>query len=251
MIKKLFYVYCSFILLLHHEAAVASVWSSLHPSLVVGSGYTRMGESQNVWLANTPEPGLENNYSSGGKQNNTVLFGLALEKALANLNGFDTAVGIEFDYLRTHSISEVVHPMINVAPDFDTLNYSYKMSSYLLQATAKLSKVNIFHNIGGYFQVGMGGARNNLSDYTEESPIGSSAAPMLSPFGDDESTIQFAYSIGAGILCQPGKSVQLSIGYRYINSGMGGLKKSPLQQTNDTLEFSPISHHFIILGLTV
>ena len=96
----------------------------------------------------------------------------------------------------------------------------------------------------------MGGARNNLSDYTEESPIGSSAAPMLLPFGD-ESTVQFAYSIGAGILFQVNNSTQLSIGYRYFNSGSGSLKKSPIQQTNDTLEFSPLSHHFIIFSLAV
>ena len=128
MIKKIIFLYCSFISLFHYEAAVASVWQDLHPSLIVGSGNTGTSESENVWLANRPQPGLENNYSSDGKESNTLLLGLALEKDLAiNLpHGLESAVGVEIDYLRNHSLTGVVHPMINVASDFDTLHYSYK-----------------------------------------------------------------------------------------------------------------------------
>lgn len=251
MIRKILLSFSSFIILLNIEAATASAWSNIHPSLIVGSGYTTVGGAQNVWLANTPEPGLENTYSSGGKQRGTFLLGLVLEKTfITNKNNFETAVGFEVDFLRNPSMTGVVHPMVNVDPDFDTLDYSYSMNSYLLLATGKLSMLNILSNMGGYIQIGVGGAFNQLLNYTEISPVVSSAAPMLAPFGNGSNT-KFAYAIGAGVLCQISKSTRVLIGYRYINSGLGGFNTSPIQQTNNTLNFSPLGHHFLTLSLTV
>ncbi|MDR3491539.1 MAG: hypothetical protein P4M12_05765 [Gammaproteobacteria bacterium] len=211
-----------------------------------------MGGAQSVWLADTPEPGLENTYSTGGKQQGTFLLGLALEKTFTTpVNNFETAMGVEVDYLKNASMTGgIVQPMVNVDPNFDTLNYAYSMKSYLLLATARASKLNILPKLGAYLQGGVGAALNKLTHYTETSPDGSSSAPMLAPFGDG-SNKKFAYSIGAGVVCQVGKSSQVLIGYRYINSGMGGFKTSPVQQTNNTLHFSPITHHFLTLTLSV
>lgn len=226
----------------------SSTWYGLQPSLFAGYGYTRVGDAQNLWLNTTPDPGLENTYTSGGQQRGTFLLGFALDKTISNLKGIESALGLELDYLRNPNISGVVEPMVNVAPDFDTLNYSYDMTSYLVQATAKLTKTNIINNLGVYLQAGLGGTLNRFSDYTETSPTGSSAAPMLSPFGN-ESTLQLAFSLGAGFSYQVGNSARYSVGYRYINTGMGGLDTSPVQQTSHTLNFSPLNHHFIIFSL--
>lgn len=251
MIREILLSFSSFIMVLSSEVATASIWSNIHPSLVAGSGYTTVGGAQNVWLAVTPEPGLENTYSSGGKQRGTFLLGLALENACAtNLKNLESAIGVEIDYLRNHSLTGVVQPMVNVAPDFDTLNYSYSTNSYLLLATGKLSKLNILSNLGGYLQLGVGGAYNKLADYTEISPTGSSAAPMLAPFANGYTT-KFAYSIGAGILWQFCGSTRVAIGYRYINSGLGSFNTSPIQQTKNTLDFASLGHHFFTLSFTV
>jgi opacity protein-like surface antigen len=139
--------------------------------------------------------------------------------------------------------------MVNVDPDFDTLNYSYNVNSYALQATAKLSKLNLIHHFGFYLQAGAGGARNYFTNYTESSPTGSSAAPMLAPFSDD-STARFAYTLGGGILYQPGETMRVSLGYRYMNMGSGQFRKSPVQQTDNTLTYPLISYQFLILTVS-
>jgi|GEM_PF-4431549 len=230
---------------------MASLWSNVHPSLVLGTGYTTVGSAQQVWLANTPEPGLENTYASSGKQYNSILFGFALEKAFTNHHeNIEPAAGLEADYLRNSNMSGVVHPMVNVDPDFDRLNYSFRMNSYLLFATGKLSMLNIISKLGGYLQAGVGGAFNKLSNYNETSPTGSSAAPSLAPFRD-RSNKKFAYFLGAGIVCQMSKATQILIGYRYINSGQSGFNTSPIQQTKDTLNFSTLSNHFLTISLVV
>lgn len=248
--RKIRFLIISYLILLHGQMAIASVWSDIHLSVILGHGYTTVGASRQIWLANTPDPGLENDYSSGGLHQNTALLGFALEKSfLTNLNHIESAIGVEADYMKNPTLRGVVRPMVNVAPDFDTLNYSYSMNAYLLLATAKLSILNILPKLGAYLQAGVGGAVNTLSDYAETSPIGSSAAPMLAPFGSASDT-SFAYSIGAGVLCQVGKSMRVLLGYRYINSGQGEFNTSPVQQTNSTLHFSPLGHHFLILTVT-
>lgn len=238
------------LLLLPHAALSLPAYVDLHPSFIVGSGYTRIGTAQNLWLANSPEPGLENTYTSGGQQRGTFLLGFALEQTITNQNNIEGVAGLEIDFVKNPSINGIVQPMVNVAPDFDTLNYSYDMTSYLLEATAKLSKLNILPGLGAYLQAGAGGTLNRLSDYTEVSPAGSSAAPMLEPFGN-ETTIRFAYSLGAGVFYQVGDSSRFAIGYRYINAGSASLDKSPVQQSNQSLNISPLSYHFVIFSLTV
>lgn len=231
------------------EVGLAAILCNIHPSAIVGSGHTRVGNAQNVWLANTPEPGLENNFTSSNNQD-AFFLGLALEKTFTtNLQNLQSAFGIEVDYLKSGTFTGIVHPMVNVAPDFDTLNYSYKMNSYLFFANAKLSKLNLFSNLGAYIQGGIGGAVNKLYDYTETSPAGSSAAPMLAPFGDRD-TSSFAYFIGAGVVWDMPNCLQFLIGYRYINSGHASFKRTPVQQTNNTLGFS-FSNHFLVLSLLV
>lgn len=249
--KTLFLFYCLIGVLFANEVVAATAWSNIHSVIVIGNGYTTVSGTQNIWLATTPEPGLENTYINDAKQHDTLLFGLALEKTFtASLKNIESTIGIEMDYLRNRSMTGVVHPMVNVDPDFDTLNYAYRMKSYLLLATAKLSILNIFPYLGAYFQVGAGGAINKLSDYTETSPAGSSAAPMLEPFGNASHT-RFAYSLGAGILCQVSKSAQILIGYRYVNSGLAGFKTSPIQQTDTKITLSPLTHHLFTVSLIV
>lgn len=243
-------LFLSTIILLTHGAASASTWENLHVSFLAGSGYSHVRASQNIWLANTPEPGLENTYTGDSKQNGTFILGLAVEKSFTNLKVLESAVGLEADYLRNPSVTGVVLPMVNVATDFDRLNYAYNMTSYLLQATVKLSKPNLYGRMGGTIQAGAGCAFNQLSDYTESSPAGSSAAPMLDPFGNHANS-HIAYSLGAGITYLVGESARFAIGYRYINTGEASLRTSPIQQTSNHLSYSPLNHHLLIISLTV
>lgn len=222
----------------------------MHPYLIGGGGTTHINDRQNVWLAYTPAPGLENNFTVDARQHNTYFTGAGVEKLFPQkVLGSDGSLGLEFNYLSSSSFRGVVHPMVNVAPDFDVLNYAYDMNSYSLYLTGKLSKQILFPNFGLYVQGGIGGALNSLRNYTEVPPTTSSAAPMLAPFNDG-STGNFTYLIGAGVAYQL-QNAQFSLGYRYVFSGSAGFDPAPIQQTGNTLNFSPFAHQFIVLSLMI
>jgi hypothetical protein len=66
MPRKILYFYLLLMALSNHEAYAESAWLGTHPSIIVGAGETNIGGAQNLWLANTPEPGLQNNYTING-----------------------------------------------------------------------------------------------------------------------------------------------------------------------------------------
>lgn len=248
MTKKIF-LFFILACLYQNTVFAYSMWKT---SILLGYGSLNAKQNQTVHLNDTPAPGLDNGYVGKSKNDGAMLVGLSIEKQfeLANKNSVGSA-GFEFDYLGNKVLSGTVQPMINVSSDFDVLNYVYTVNSYLLQATAKYAKQNIISNVGAYFQAGVGAAINNLSDYNENPPDDSSAAPMLSPFGD-RNTLSPAFSAGMGLTCKLGQNdTHLSFGYRYINAGRGRLNKSPAQQTTSSITLSPITYQFFVLSLTM
>ena len=140
--------------------------------------------------------------------------------------------------------------MVNIAPNFDVLKYTYNIDSLALQATTKLIRENIFHAWNGYIQAGLGAAVNRLSNYHENSPGSSSAAPMLSPFGD-KNIVNPAASLGIGLIYNLKNSgAEIAFGYRYFYTGKGELGSSPAQQTHELFSLSPISYHVLMLSVS-
>jgi opacity protein-like surface antigen len=238
-------------LTLQCNAASSKTQLGWRPSILVGYGITHADQTQTVNLADTPAPGLDNRYVGDSTLYGAVLLGFAFDKtfetAAKNMLG---AAGLEVDYLRNNAVNGTVLPMINVSPDFDQLKYVYDIHSFLIQATAKLIKQDILCNVDGYVQAGLGAAINRLSDYREYSPGESTAAPMLSPFGDKDN-ISPALSAGIGFTYHLRQQTSVSLGYRYFYAGRGRLMKSPIQQTNASITLSPISYQFLLLSLTM
>lgn len=225
--------------------------SNWTPLFIIGDGITRADQNQTLRLNNTPAPGLTNRYVGSSTLYGSALFALAFEKELtASFSGFMINLGFEIDYMRNHSISGTVQPMVNVAPDFDRLRYVYDIQTILLQAYGKLIKKNLIGCLDGYLQAGLGTAANELYDYREYSPANSSAAPMLAPF-QNKNTLNPALSVGIGVSYAVSNCSRVSFGYRYFYSGEGKFGKSAVQQTNASFKLSSISFHFLIMGLSL
>lgn len=239
-----------FLILIVSNSALAMKASYWTPTILYGVGTTHAAQTQTLRLANTPDPGLENRYVGESMLNGATILGFALEREVKSIwHGTTSRLGVEFDYLRNNSVKGTVEPMVNVAPDFDQLNYVYNIQTYFLQATGKLIK-RLHSKLDGYLQLGIGAAGNRLSAYQEYPSIGSSAAPMLSPF-QNNTTYNPAFSLGFGAIFQITQFIGLSLNYRYIYAGKGQFGKSNVEQTNAAISLSPISYQFLILGLSL
>ncbi len=123
---------------------------------------------------------------------------------------------MEADYIHYGKSKGIVRPLINLFPDFNTLDYSYKAKAYTLMTNLGLrwwSTHRAF--IEGYSSFGV--ARNTLSGYEETPSAGSTAAPMQDGFQKRSSTSP-AFSVGIAFGYQVTARVAFEIGYRYINT---------------------------------
>ena len=73
---------------------------------------------------------------------------------------------------------------------------------------------------------------------------------MTNPFGNKANT-QFAFSIGAGFTHKVATRSEVSIGYRYINTGSAQLDTSPSQGTSERLSFKDLGHHLLTFSVKV
>lgn len=224
---------------------------SWHPYAVMGLGVLQTSQTQNLTLQTSPSPGLVNQYQSNSTAKYTKLVGLGAQKTAMMLKA-DTSllVGMEALFLNNQEASGLVRPMINVGPNFDVLNFSYNLNSFLFLAKTTLSKAALIKEWGGYLDLGVGGSLNHLSSYSEVAPVGSTAIPMASPFAD-RSQAQFAFSIGAGLTHLVASRSEISLGYRYIYTGTGRFGSSPSQSGSQRLSFNNLGHHFLTLAARI
>lgn len=244
-----------------NATAMTSRVSPWHKIFFLGYGLTQTSHNQTLVLFNTPAPGLSNQYINDSDAESAVMLGFGLSKTVTTLdNGTDISVGGEALYIRNDSARGTVHPMIkagtnspppspivNVAPNFDTLRFSYDIESYVFLASATAHKKKVAKTWGGYISGGIGGAINRLSDYMESIPPGSTAAPMLFPFRN-KTKGRFAFSVGAGLTHEVGSHSLVAFGYRYVNTNSGQLGTTP-QQTGQTLGSKVLGHHLLTLSV--
>lgn len=227
--------------------AMSSDW---HPYSVMGLGFSYTNQTQRLTLQASPAPGLVNQYESAKTSASTKLVGFGVSKIMASANAeSDFSVGMEALYMRNDEVPGMIRPLINVG-FFDTLNFSYDMSSLLLLAKATMNTAHIIKEWGGYLDFGAGASINRLSSYLETTPSGSTAIPMSNPFGNKTNT-QFAFSVGAGFTHKVATRSEVSIGYRYINTGKGLLDTSSSQGTSERLSFKDFGRHLLTFAVRV
>jgi opacity protein-like surface antigen len=145
------------------------------------------------------------------------------------------------------------HPFVNAGPQFDTLDYQFKVNSYALMLESRLAVTR--YALQPFVLAGIGGSWNQLFSYQEKpSNPSSSAAPIPQGFGD-HGQASFAYQVGVGLqynflqgdVGQP--TWQVSLDYRYMNFGSGSLGSIPNETTNETLSLSNIDTQALVLTL--
>lgn len=246
MKRKSLSLVCGIAVMTFSSYIQANVW---HNFVSLGLGLTQTGHSQDLTLIPTPFPGRTDRFVNTSKSHLTTQLGGGSEHLFKSFSSqTELWIGGEGVYLRSDGAPGQVLPSINVG-NFDRLNFSYDIESYLLLVKGKIKQRALFNkDWGGYIDAGLGLGFNRLSNYLETIPTGSTTLPMQSPFGS-KTRSGLAYSIGFGFSRNIGSRSEISFGYRYLNSGKGSLNTTPIQTTNNRLQSRALGHH--VLTMTV
>lgn len=208
------------------------------------SGGVGTSQPAHIDTINIPS-GNQNTYSSNRGSDSVWMLGLSGGYTFPIAHKFNLALGFEADYLNFGKITGTLHPLTNISPSFDTLNYSYKAKSYTLMADLKLQWLytdKLFLNVFG----ALGPAWNEVSNYSETVPSGSSAFPSPFPFENKTST-HFAFSIGAGVGYRIIQGATVELGYSYFNLGKGELASTATSLNAPTT--GPLETHMLYVSL--
>jgi opacity protein-like surface antigen len=103
-------------------------------------------------------------------------------------------------------------------PVFDNSNYKLQVGSGRLMLDSEWDFYPLWQTIMPFVEVGVGAARNTLSFKNSPVPVvGVSGGYYALP---DNSQIQFAYQLGAGLKYEVSEQVILAARYLYANAGM-------------------------------
>jgi opacity protein-like surface antigen len=204
-----------------------------------GASRAHLGESQTLWLNSS----VANLYTTSNDTSKSSYYGLGIAYQWDALFNAPAAFRLGLTgYGLQNRISGVNTPFIN-AGLFDTLNYSIHESSQAVMLEPTL--IYTACALQPYIGLGLGGAKNRLSHYSESptDPNGS-AVPMIVPF-QDKSDKNFAYALFLGaqytVLTTPNKdSLAIALEYRYMNWGDMELGTSQVQTSHQTLEFDAL-----------
>ncbi|MDF1795038.1 MAG: outer membrane beta-barrel protein [Coxiellaceae bacterium] len=238
---------CSFFLGMAAFSAVV-FGQGWYGGAAAGLGITTNGIAQNVTLFDSPAPGLTNNYASYRATQLAGFVGIDAGYQLALSSAYELALGLQADYLNYDQLTGRVHPLVNVSPNFATLNYQLNAESFMLlvQMRALWHWKPLWQP---YFSVALGSAWNRLSGYTETIPQGSTALPSASLFGNNTSS-DFAYGFGLGVQHLISKNASITMDYRFYSAGDAALLPSAVQGTGNQINSGTLSAHLIVLGLS-
>ncbi len=214
-----------------------------------GVGFSAFKQNTTVRLMNAPAPGLTNGYFNRTKKQLTLPSYVGAGVTLTKNMWVKTRIGVEISHLDYQFARGQVHPMINVGPNFDRLNYEYDATSTMGLAKVSFSKP-IAQRMEGFVGLLGGVALNKLSDYTETVPPGSTARPMLAPFRNRVTTAR-AFGGHLGVNIRLDDHVTLSLAYRYVNAGKARLNTSTVQTTNSRYKTKSLTSHLLTVGVIV
>lgn len=220
------------------------VSGSMIYQLSIGTGLSKLDETRDVALATN----IINRYSPDKKDKLIVFFGLGFGYQLTAKRPLDMSLGLSVYRIIWGKYGGLVHPAFNLNPSFDTLTYTYHISSYLLW----IEQYWIFGpgHWRPYIYLAIGGSWNHTFEYNEvpTNPSGS-ASPMADPYAaHTHFDFSYAFGIGVNYLLSNNKT-QLRLGYRYINLGVGHLGNTPVQTTRQQLSTGSLYAHIIVFSV--
>lgn len=218
---------------------------------VLGGGtYSNFGsENTTVQLNNS----VTNEYDANNNSNWNLLGGIGIGYTFPLSPLFQLSTYLSGYVVGMGMVEGVEHPFVNDNPNYDTLDYQFKVNSYALMLESRLAVTR--YPLQPFVLAGIGGSWNELFNY-EESPTNpnGTAAPVPEGFSD-HGEASFAYQVGVGLQYNflqgdTGQCTwQVSLDYRYMNFGEGSLGTNPAQTTNETLKLSNIDTQAIVLTL--
>jgi len=216
----------------------------MYYQLSLGTGVAKVGKTSNLPLTNV----ITNRYVADRKERLVIFFGLGLGYQFVSIDPVEMSVGMSVYRNIWGHYGGLVRPAFNLNPNFDTLDYTYHVSSTL----AWVEQYWLFGrgHWKPYFFWALGGSWNCTYDYEEipTDPNGS-ASPMTIPFGS-HTLFSFSYGLGVGLnYVLSNNKTQMRIGYRYIYLGKGQLGLTSLQTTTQRLSTGRLDAHIIVFSL--
>ncbi len=226
------------------STAFADHW---YGSFDIGGGVSSIGEDNTLTLFTSSSPIETNRYSVDRKYQATALIGAGGGYRFDVMPQLELALGASASYVTYDTVNGTVHPLVNIAPNFDVMSFSYDAESYLL-----LFEPTLIYSIECpwrlFLKPSVGVSWNKLYNYSETRVPGSTTVPGPVSFRSKTQT-SFAYapSIGVEYAINPHSSVQ--IGYQYLNAGDASLGKLPNQETNQHINAGTLSAHLVVVNL--
>jgi hypothetical protein len=231
MLKRIFAYTTAIFLSFTSCNAFSGDW---YGGLIAGGGVSRVGQDNTLTLFTSTSPIKTDSFIVDPVYKSAGLFGITAGYRFCEnycvQPSMRPAIGISALYLTDAKVKGVLHPLVNVAPDFDTLNFTYHHKSFILMLTPQI----IFQprlNWHPFVALGLGVSWNKLSDYEESSPIGSTATPSPNFFGS-HTTASFAYAPSIGIEHFLNEHTMGRIEFQYLNVGNAHFSKLVDQETN-------------------
>ena len=125
---------------------------SWHNFVSLGLGITQTSHTQDLTLIPNPLPGRTDRFVNKSTSHLTVELTVGSEYCLKNVNPqTELWIGGEGIYIRSDGAPGQVLPSINVG-NFDRLNFSYDIDSYLLLVKGKIKRKALFNKDWGGYQ---------------------------------------------------------------------------------------------------
>ncbi|MDF1653602.1 MAG: hypothetical protein P1U34_00665 [Coxiellaceae bacterium] len=242
-------VCCSFAIGLFTSAAMASPAKRFFIQGMGGFGSSSLDSyTQQINLFT----GIDNRYVSNQSAEFSYLLGIGAGVYKPLCKKLTLAVSLNIYRVDFHDVTGVVQPAYNIATDFDQLNYAYSIDptyAGLIQGrliwNAQWSGVNV----NPYVMFGAGLAYNQVSNYSESSPAGSTASPTLNPFNDN-SSMHAAVTVGIGISHAFKNQNTIGIGYQYFYANHAYFSTANNQATATEFKSPVLQGNYLTIDYT-
>lgn len=208
-----------------------------------GIGYEKYGASQTVLLLTSPQES-SNQYVENSDTQDTFVAHLFFGKNIYTKGYLTARAGLTLGFVDDVRVSGVVNEF--ALPEFNNLDYQFNIKTFSAMATTYLS-FSFSELWQPYFNGGIGVSSNHAYGY-KETPRIFGAFPM-EPYEND-TTYNFAYSLGLGLMCVVSKQFALGLGYQFSDFGKASLGVSPAQETTQTLHANPVQLQQLLLNVS-
>jgi opacity protein-like surface antigen len=211
----------------------------------LGLGSTEVGTDNRLTLITSTTPPIVNGYDTNSDKHMTGLIGAGAGYRFDENQPVTFALGGTAYFMSYRPVNGTVHPMINVAPDFDTLNYSYNVVSALLMVEPTIILYSSV--VRPYVSLGLGAAWNKFYNYCAVTTIGSTSAPASSLFQNNYN-VAFAYAPSIGIEYVVSNHVIARMGYQFIHAGYAESGTASSQETSQRLKSNSLNTNLFTLS---